>query len=254
MTTFFVPRAGMLVLAMATAVAAAFAQNPPQAGQEKGIEPKTPVKRVRVDLTGFELGKAPPPKSSTQIGGGTRSTGGETTLLAPVIGRCYSATPSLAWTHTAQVQAFEVRLFDQAGTLVHRMPVSGRQAVLPADHQLEPGSTLQWSAQPQAAMLGGPSAKSTIKRLSAAELAEVSQQLNAAGPGAADPMEWSARVFTDRRLWYDAISAWSDLIQRFPNRADLRERRGEVYDQLPATQSLADDDFAAAEKLRAGRL
>ena len=134
------------------------------------------------------------------------------------------------------------------------MPVSGRQAVLPADHQLEPGSTLQWGVQPRAAMLGGPSAKSTIKRLSAAELAEVSQQLKAAGPGAADPMEWSARVFTDRRLWYDAISAWSDLIQRFPNRADLRERRGEVYEQLPATQSLADDDFAAAEKLRAGRL
>ena len=187
----------MLVLSMALAVAAAFAQNPPQTGQDKGIEPKTPVKRVRVDLTGFELGKAPPPKSSTQIGGGTRSTGGETTLLAPVIGRCYSATPSLAWTHTAQVQAFEVRLFDQAGTLVHRMPVSGRQAVLPADHQLEPGSTLQWGVQPRAAMLGGPSAKSTIKRLSAAELAEVSQQLKAAGPGAADPMEWSARVFTE---------------------------------------------------------
>ena len=254
MTTFFIHRKGMLILAMSVAVVTASAQSSPQTGQEKATEPKTRVKRVRVDLAGFELGKAPPPKSSTQVGGGTRSTGGETTLLAPAIGRCYTATPVLAWTHTAQVQTFEVRLFDQAGTLAHRTSISGRQAVVPADHQLEPGSTLQWSVQPAAAMLGGPSAKSTIRRLSAAELAEVGEQLKKPGPGAADPQEWSAQVFTDRRLWYDAIAAWSDLIQRFPNRADLRERRGEVYDQLTATQSLADDDFAAAAKLRAGGL
>jgi hypothetical protein len=238
---------------MLLAVAAPFAHNPPQTGQDKPIEQKLPVKRVRVDLSGFELGKTPPPKPSTQIGGGTRTMGGETTLLGPAIGRCYSATPVLAWTHTAQVQTFELRLFDQAGTLVHRMTVVGRQVILPPDHQLEPGGTLQWSVQPGSAVLGGASARSTIKRLSAAELAEVSQQLTVASPGAADPQEWSAQVFTDHRLWYDAIAAWSDLIQRFPNRADLREKRGQVYDQLPPTQPLADEDFAVAEKLRAGR-
>lgn len=233
----------------AFALAAALAQTPPaqQPPQEKPAEKKAPVKRVRVDLAGFELGQAPAPKS-TQIGGGTRSMGGDTTLLAPAIGRCYTDKPELAWTHSAQVQNFEVRLYDQSGTLVHRLKASGRHSVIPADHAIQPGGTLIWSAQPENAMLGGPSAKSTIKRLTAAELAEVDQQLKS--PGAADPLEWRAQVFTDRRLWYDAIAAWSELVEKFPHRADLHEKRGQIYDQLPATQPLADEDFAAAEKIK----
>ena len=253
MTTFFVPRAGMLVLSMALAVAAAFAQNPRRRG-DKGIEPKTPVKRVRVDLTGFELGKAPPPKSSTQIGGGTRSTGGETTLLAPVIGRCYSATPSLAWTHTAQVQAFEVRLFNQAGTLVHRMPVSGRQAVL----RESSARARQRAAMGRAA--AGRDARWTVREIDdqAAERRRVRRGLattqgGRSRRGQSDGVERtglhrsSALVRCDFRV--------VRLNPALPEpRRPARTARGEVSNQLPATQSLADDDFAAAEKLRAGRL
>jgi hypothetical protein len=248
------PRPGMLVRAIALAAMANLAQNPPpQPNQEQPADRKPPVKRVRVDLAGFELGQTAPPKSSTQIGGGTRSVGGDTKVLAPVIGRCFTDRPVLAWTVAGQAQNFEVRLFDQAGTLVHRMRVSGRQVALPPDHPIEPGGTLQWSAQPETAMFGGPSAKATIKRLTAAEIDEIAKQLKGSGSNAGDPQEWQAQVFTDRRLWYDAVAAWSDLIQRFPDRADLREKRGQIFDQLPVTQPLADEDFAAAEKLRAGR-
>jgi uncharacterized protein DUF928 len=254
MTNRFMPGRGMVICAVVFAGMAHFGQNPPT-GQEKPVEKKPPVKRVRVDMAGFELGQAAPPKSSTQLGGGTRAMGGDTVLLAPVVGRCYTATPVVAWTHTAQVQNFEFRLFDPVGKLVHRMRVPARQLTFPADvHPLGPGTTFQWSVQPENAMLGGPSAKATIRRLTAAELDEVAQQLNETSPNGADSQEWKAQVFTDRRLWYDAIAAWSDLIQRFPTRADLREKRGQIYDQLSATQPLADEDFAAAEKLGAGRL
>jgi hypothetical protein len=226
---------------------------PPVSAQEPRVEQKRPVKRVRVDLSGFELAQAPPPKSSTQLGGGARMIGGETTLLAPVKGRSFTATPMFAWTHGSQVRKFEFRLFDETGALIQRMHVTGRQVSYPPDApELLPGTTYLWSVQPEAAMFGGPSRKSAIVRLDAAEIEEISRQL--AQPGVnVDPAEWNAQVFTDRRLWYDAVAAWSELIERFPSRADLREKRGQIYDQLPATQALAEEDFAAADRLRTGQ-
>ena len=88
-------------------------------------------------------------------------------------------------------------------------------------------------------------------RLPANEIEAVSRQLAQRPAGVAEA-EWQAQVFTERRLWYDAVAAWSALIDRFPDRADLHEKRGQVYDQLPVTQSLADEDYAAAARLRAG--
>ena len=221
--------------------------------QERPAEKRRPVKRVRVDLSGFELAQAPPPKSSTQLGGGTRMIGGETTLLAPVKGRLFAATPTFAWSHSSQLQKFEFRLFDDAGALLHRTTVTGRQVSYPPDAPaLLPGATYLWTVQPEAAMFGGPSRKSTIVRLPAAEIEEISRQLAQPGPNV-DAAEWKAQVFTDRRLWYDAVAAWSELIERFPSRADLREKRGQIYDQLPATQALAEEDFAAADRLRPGQ-
>ncbi len=60
-----------------------------------------------------------------------------------------------------------------------------------------------------------------------------------------------ARVFTDARLWYDAIDAYNALIERFPDRAELYERRGTIYAQLTCTQSLAEEDLARAERMQA---
>jgi len=37
---------------------------------------------------------------------------------------------------------------------------------------------------------------------------------------------------------------YSELIARYPDRRSLYEMRGTLYDQLPATEPLADADFA----------
>jgi hypothetical protein len=55
-----------------------------------------------------------------------------------------------------------------------------------------------------------------------------------------------AKFFFDQRLWYDALTAYSDLIAKYPNRSNLYEMRGTLYDQIPETESLADADFAHA--------
>jgi hypothetical protein len=246
-----------IVCAAASATLTAAQAVPPQTGgqaqQQKPPEAKPPAKRVRVNLAGFELGQAPPPKNSTQLGGGTRSVGsGGTTLLAPAVGRSYSASPLLAWTHSATTEKFDVRIFDRSGAIAYRTVATGRELAYPAvAPPLEPGGSFQWSVQPAASLLGDPSEKSTVVRPAAAELEEIAQQL-ARPPAGVDPQEWKAQVFTDRRLWYDAVAAWSDMIRLFPGRAEFREKRGQIYDQLPATQALADEDFAAADRLRGG--
>jgi uncharacterized protein DUF928 len=245
-------RSVILGVASWLALGVAGQQTTPQSAPPKPPEAKPPVKRVRADLAGFELAPGAS-KPSTQVGGGTRQLAeGDPVPLAPVVGRCYTATPVFAWSHASQARTFEFRLLDEAGAIVHRATVTGRQFGYPADAPpLQPGATYRWTVQPESTMLGGPSAKATVLRLPAAELDAVSQQLAHPAAGG-EAGEWRAQVFTDRRLWYDAVAAWSELIQRLPARADLREKRGQIYDQLPATEHLADEDFAAAERLRAG--
>lgn len=62
-----------------------------------------------------------------------------------------------------------------------------------------------------------------------------------------------AQVFVEARLWYDAVSAYSELITRYPNRPEAYEKRGVVYAQLETTAPEASEDFARAEELRSRR-
>ena len=57
------------------------------------------------------------------------------------------------------------------------------------------------------------------------------------------------QVFTDQRLWYDAIGAYTELIAHSPDRAEAYEKRGMIYAQIAATQPLADADFSRADGL-----
>lgn len=58
-----------------------------------------------------------------------------------------------------------------------------------------------------------------------------------------------ARVFTDHRVWYDAIAAYSELITRFPARGELYEQRGKIYAQTQATKALSEKDFKRADEM-----
>ncbi len=57
-----------------------------------------------------------------------------------------------------------------------------------------------------------------------------------------------SQIFTDHRLWFDALGAYDDLIAKYPDRPELYDQRGAIYAQIPATKSLSEADFARADK------
>lgn len=208
-------------------------------------------KRVHIDLKGFELDKTGQQKPSTQVGGGTRDIGGATVLLAPRLSRVYTAYPIFDWTHSAQAQNFEFRLFDNKGSLLYKSRVTGREFHYPADAPpLQPDTSYEWSVQPEVSLLGAASDKSSFVRISSSEIADVSAALDHVGDANEMQLAQRAQIFTDYRLWFDALAAYSNLIKRYPYNASYHEKRGEIYDQLSVTGALAEEDFAMADKLR----
>jgi hypothetical protein len=208
-------------------------------------------KRVHIDLKGFELDKTAQPKSNTQVGGGTRDIGGITILLAPRLARVYTAHPVFDWTHSAQAQNFEFRLFDDRGTLLYKSRVTSREFHYPEDAPpLQADTSYEWSVQPEIALLGHASTELSFIRISANEIAEISTALHQVGADDELQLAQCAQILTDHRLWFDALEAYSNLIKRYPYNAVYHEKRGEIYDQLSVTGALADEDFAMADKLR----
>lgn len=53
-----------------------------------------------------------------------------------------------------------------------------------------------------------------------------------------------AQVSVDHRIWNDAIERYSTILARKPDDAKARTMRAELYDQLPATKTLADSDWS----------
>jgi len=147
------------------------------------------------------------------------------------------------------VQSFEFSLLDDKH-VVYRAHVSGRDFRYPDDAPpLEPEVVYGWSVKPETALLGGASATYRFSRLPQPELERVAKQLQQIGSDESKRLE-RAQFFTDRRLWFDTIQELSDAIRAHPEQADLFERRGTVYDQIPVTKALAEEDFAIADKLR----
>jgi hypothetical protein len=212
------------------------------------------LKRVHVDLSGFELDKSAASTPSTQIGGGTRGNDGVTTLLAPSFSVLYSAHPVFQWSHTSQAQNFEFRLFDEKENLLYQAHVSGLEFRYPDNAPaLEAGMVYGWNVRPEVSFLGSVSPTCRFRRLSQPEIDEVSSQLRRIGSGGKKESEQRAQLFVDRRLWFDSIQTLSELIKEQPNDPELFERRGTIYDQILATKALAEEDFAVADQLRLGQ-
>ena len=68
-----------------------------------------------------------------------------------------------------------------------------------------------------------------------------------------DPSTGEYGVFDDKGIWYDAIGAYAQLINRFPERPEVYDERGQIYLQLKPTRPLAEKDFKTADGLRAKR-
>ncbi len=135
---------------------------------------------------------------------------------------------------------------------VFRGDASGTSYLYPANAPaLEPRKTYFWTVEVSSAILGTvASAPVGFLVVSPGQREEIEKAL--AGIGSSDPYQAAlerARVFTDYRLWYDALGAYTDLIGHYPERAELYDQRGTIYAQLSVTQKLAEQDFASAEEL-----
>lgn len=244
----------VLVLALASGPAVSQGEPPkkPETPKKDDTKDKARRKRVVSDLSGFDLLDQGKVKKESMVVGATRGFT-PPVLLAPRLGRVYGDRPVLEWSDQSKPAGFVVALTDEAQEEIFRAETATSQWAYPKDApRLEPGRTYFWTVQASSGLFASPSDPAGLLVVAGAQREEIDRAL--AAVAAADPYEQArarARVFTDRRLWYDAVAAYSDLIARFPDRPEAYEERATIYAQLDATQARADEDFARAEALKA---
>lgn len=113
---------------------------------------------------------------------------------------------------------------------------------------LKPGNTYSWSVQPEIDIMGGTSDSALIVIAGGAERDAIAAALAAITQTGDAGDRARAQVYFDKRVWYDAAQAYSILIAAHPDDAELHRMRGTLYDQVPATQKLADQDFAMVKE------
>jgi len=241
------------------------AQTPAKSGAApaKPAEAKKPRARVVTDLSGFDLLESGKVRTQTQVPGATRGMA-RPIPLAPRLGKLYGDRPTFSWMFEGKAKNFLFLLQDDARNELFHAEVTGYEYRYPATAPaLEPGKTYFWTVEVASAMLGEPSAPAGFLVLNPAQRAEVGNDLRAAASPWTPPTAAMtsagyaylqglarARAFRDHRLWYDALDAYSGLIARYPDRAELYEERGTIYAQLEATKALAEQDFARADQIR----
>jgi hypothetical protein len=261
-----------IALSLGLAVAGVFslpyaaAQNAPAAAQNPPAAQSPPPKPVRVrnnldgfDLTGESANKnqaaATSPNSAprrvvrpNQVGAVSRGIAGAT-LYAPSMGKSYSLTPTFFWSTDAPEDEFTFRIVEPGAgpDVLYEAKVTGGRFTYPATAPaLQPASTYVWTVQPTGDMLGGPASASVVI-VSGKERDAISAAL-ARAQAEHDPAAAAAKVYSDMRVWFDAVASYSSLIERYPNRADFYQARADIYDQLTATAALAEADAARAKK------
>ena len=224
-------------------------ESKPPASGDSGAAAKTNHTRVVNNLAGFDLTDAKKLAGQPMVVGATR---GEHPVvpLAPHLGKLYGAHPVFAWSYDDTAAKFTFVLSGETNTDIFRAEVSGTQFRYPANAPaLKDGAIYFWSVStPTSLVSSAASYPSGIQVVTAEERMEIDKKLANSSGDTYEARVARAQVFTDARLWYDAIDAYNALIQRFPEREELYERRGTIYAQLACTQSLAEDDLARAEK------
>lgn len=210
---------------------------------------KPPVKRVRADLSGFDLD--PPKSGGTQVGGGSR--GGQTSSIvldAPRKGLAYSVHPLFQWHDPETSRDFVFRIFDANGDEIFETNLDRTSFQYPADApELKPGASYSWTVQHSGQSSLEPPLPAQISILQESERKQLVASLSDQ-PADLQSARKRAEAFVEKRLWYDSVEAYSKLIAQYPQSAELYQRRGEIYSQLPATKDLAEQDFRQAAKLK----
>jgi hypothetical protein len=238
-------------LLIGPALAAAQSQQPARKTEEPK---KAPKKRLVADLSGFELSDPKQKRPERTVVGATRGFTSPDPL-APQRGKLYGASALFEWHYEGKGRGFLITFLDEEDNEVFRAETTGKQYLLPATPQrFQPGKTYAWQVLITQPLIGAnPSEPVEFVAVSDAERAEIEKALAAIPKGD----EYStglarARVFTRHRVWFDAIGAYTALIAKFPDRAELFEERGAIYAQLDITKPLAEADFARADAVHSG--
>ncbi len=201
--------------------------------------------RVRVKLDGFNLAPSAKRTGANQIGGASRGIGVK--LFAPDKGLAYSLHPTFQWSGSPDTK-YKLEIEDQTGQTTFSVVVDGTSFTYPeAAAPLKPGSTYSWKVQPEVDIMGGVSDSALIVIAGGPEREQIEAALAAITQTGEAGDRARAKVYFDKRVWYDAAEAYSILIAAHPSDPELHRIRGTLYDQVPATEALADEDFAAAK-------
>ena len=159
-----------------------------------------------------------------------------------------------AWKYPGHAEKFALTITDDRGKTIFHADVTASDFVYPSDGpRLEPGTVYSWIVQMASGQeLSPPSSPVEFVPVSEGERKEIEQELTAAENKGAYQNEFArAKVLVEHRLWYDAIGAYTELISKYPDRAELYEHRGMIFAQLKITQPLSEQDFARADQLEA---
>jgi hypothetical protein len=196
-----------------------------------------PPARVRTKMDGFDLSPKSG-KSPNQAGGASRDLG-PPKLFAPALAKAYTTTPEFHWAVAAPGDKVTFRLGTAEGQPIYEIATTADHLVYPSEAPpLTPGASYRWTVVPENDLLGGAPSPLTFLIVNGEERDEIAREISSAKDPAA-----AASVLVKHRIWYDAIQAYSDLLEHMPNDEKARAARAELYDQLPVTYSLADADW-----------
>ena len=249
---------GALLLTSAAFVGRAQQSNPPAQGGNSGSSAsasgsaKPAKKHLDADLSGFDLSDEKGKKVSTMLGGSRGASFPSATLYAPKLAKFYGGDALFQWASEGKNDGFVLLITDEDETQIVKQSVTESHYKLPSgQNKLQAGETYYWRVQVLPAATAGDSLG--LQVVSAVERRAIDSALAAAR--GTDPYKTGlarAKVFTDHRLWFDAIGAYTELIEKYPNRAELYEQRGKIYAQVDATSKLAEADTVRAADLNKG--
>lgn len=228
------------------------AQSSGQPNQAPGADTQSNrPKRVRADLSGFDLAPKKTSKDTkAQIGGGTRGGISKPVLYAPHRGKTFTTTPTFFWSERGAESDFRLTVYDADEKEFYTSKVHGRSFTYPSSAPaLKPGETYSWTVRALSGLMAEPAEAVEFLVVSGTERKSTENALHAITGDSEEAHVRRAEAFVDARLWYDAVEAYSELIAKNPNDAMLYQGRSAVYDQVAATHALADQDYAHFEQL-----
>jgi hypothetical protein len=223
------------------------AQQPPAQSNKPAANPKK--KLLDSDLEGFDTSGDKSGNVKTTVGGTRGVEDPSATLLAPKSAKLYGPSAVFQWETKGRSEGSVILIVDEDETRIVKEQVKDPSYKLSAAlSKFQPGQDYYWKIQVLPRTIPGEPSKFTM--VSAEERKQIEKELAAVHAG--DPYDAGfarARVFVAHHLWFDAIGAYSDLIEKFPDRAQLYEDRGSIYSTMEVTRKLGEADKAKAASL-----